>query len=143
VLRSADLIKPTKRPRSGNLEHDPAKILPKSKETKMRDSNAPLKQNHSMLGGTAGGWSGLVRRLDDPVQKVAKRYQITEGSYNAGAHHTSRVHSAIPQHRRRVWANMGKRQRGEVSRNADVEHPIAENFWDVIRVYCRRLLIGH
>jgi hypothetical protein len=83
------------------------------------------------------------RGLDDLIQQVAKRHKIVEGNYNAGTYDAVHNGGPVPQHRRRIWASMGERQRGEVSCYADVEHSIAKNFWHIVRVYCRRLLIGH
>jgi hypothetical protein len=73
------------------------------------------KQKHLVLSRTAGGWNGLIGRFNDGVQRVAECYQILEGNYNAGAHHALRIYGAIPKNRRRIWTNMRKRQRSEVS----------------------------
>jgi hypothetical protein len=58
-----------------------------------------IERKQLAFGGTAGGWSGLVGRLEDPIQQVAKCHQIVEGNYNAGAHYASNIHGSVPHNR--------------------------------------------
>jgi hypothetical protein len=44
-------------------------------------------QEQSVMSWTAGGWSGGIGGLNDPVQQIAQRRQVREGNYNAGAHY--------------------------------------------------------
>ena len=88
-----------------------------------------------MLGGTAGGWSGDVRFLNHPIQKVAKRQQIIDGQDNAGSHHGIWIDRAISQQGGRFGAHMRKRQCRQAADDANVEHSIADEFWNVVGIY--------
>jgi hypothetical protein len=98
-----------------------------------------------VTGGTAGGWSGSVGRLDNPVQQIPEGYQILEGSYNAGAHYGFRFDPSISEHYRWIWPYMGKGQRRKIAADGNIELSVANDFWSTIRVYYLRLLrlIGH
>jgi hypothetical protein len=99
-----------------------------------------------MFCGTAGGWSGDVRRLDDSVQQVVQGSQIPQGQYNASSHYSLGIDNTFRKHISSVGPNMSERQSGELSQNGNVELSIAMRFGNVVRVYYRRLiwlLIGH
>jgi hypothetical protein len=48
----------------------------------------------SMFRGSAGRWSGDIWGLNDLIQQVAKRHQVFESNYDAGAHYAPHVHGA-------------------------------------------------
>jgi hypothetical protein len=84
---------------------------------------------------TAGGWSGNIGSLDDSVQKIAERYQIRYGNYNACAYYGLGVNATLPENRDRVWPDMCKSQRCKSSCDRDVKGTIAESLRNVIRIF--------
>jgi hypothetical protein len=81
-----------------------------------------------------GGRCGNVRISRHRVQEVAQCFQIVDGRYNAGAHDSLGKNVPFKQGRR-LWTNMRKSQRHELSDDSDVKLPVAQNFWNVVRVY--------
>ena len=100
---------------------------------------------HLVTSGTAGGWSGSVGSLDNPVQQIPEGYQIREGSYNAGAHYGFRLNPSISKHYRWIRPYMRKSQSGKIIGNGNIELSVANNFWNAIRVSYLGLLrfVGH
>jgi hypothetical protein len=94
----------------------------------------------SMLGEPTGWWSGHVWLQNYVVQKIAKRHQIIDGKYNAGSYYRTWLDCTIYQQGGGFWAHMRKRQRRKASDDADVEHPIADDFWNAVGVCNERLL---
>src|SRR6516164_2099748 len=84
----------------------------------------------SVLSGTAGRWSGHVRLLNHLVQEIAKGNQIIDSKYNTGSHHGIWTNSAISKQSSWFRAHVRKRQRRKTSGDTDVEHPIADDFWN-------------
>jgi len=99
-----------------------------------------------MFCGTAGRWSGDIGRLDNSVQQVTERLQISQGQYNASSHYSLWIHGSGSKHMSSVGTDMSEGQGGELPQYKNVELPVAKRFGNAIRVYYRRLirlLIGH
>ena len=94
---------------------------------------------------TAGGWSGGVGGLDNPIQQIAERSQVFDGNYNAGAHYGHGFERPVSKQRRGIRAHMSKRKNGDIASDGYVELSVTEKFRDIIRVCYDRLLrlIGH
>jgi hypothetical protein len=97
-----------------------------------------------MASAAAGGRSGSIRSLRHRVQEVAQSFQIADGRYNAGAYDGLGGNFSSKQCRR-LWPDMRKSQRHELSDDPDVKLSVAQNFWDIVRIYYfwLRRAIGH
>jgi hypothetical protein len=104
----------------------------------------------SMPGWAAGSWSGSgcgggnADCLDDSVQEVSQRYQIRNGSHNAGSYYEFGVYcpgKQLPG----LWAHMRESDNCARSSKADVKHSFAQRFWNIVGINYFKLLrlIGH
>jgi hypothetical protein len=98
----------------------------------------------SMMSAAGGGHlsAGI---LNESVQHVSQRYQIIHGYYNAGAHYGFPIASSISEHDPSIGSYMRKSQGCEGAGNRNIDLPIAQSFWHVIRVGYGRLcrLVSH
>jgi hypothetical protein len=94
---------------------------------------------------TASGGSGSFGRLSQADQKVSKRVQIFDGSYNAGSHYSLNINASVPKQRRGIWTLVRKGQRREGAGDRDIETSNAKNLGHIVWVYCLNFLglIGH
>jgi hypothetical protein len=88
-----------------------------------------------MFCGTAGGWSGDVGRLDDSVQQITKRLQISQSQYNASSDYRLCIHHSGPKHIFSVGTDVSEGHGGELSQYRNVELSVAKRFWNVVRVH--------
>ena len=93
-----------------------------------------------MFCGTAGRWSGDVGRLDNSVQQIAERHQISPRQYNASSDYSLCINGSGSEHISGIRADVCESQRGELSQYRNIELPIAKCFGNVIRVCYRRLI---
>jgi hypothetical protein len=89
---------------------------------------------------TASGGGGGFRSSGSIDQNIAKCVQIRDGSYNAGSHYRLNVNATLSKQRGGIWALMPEGQRRHLTDDPDIEPSHAKGFWDIIRVYCLRLL---
>jgi hypothetical protein len=109
--------------------------------TQMKES-MPGWSSSSWSGGCGIGWNADC--LDDFAQKVSQRYQIRNGSHNAGSYYEFGVYcpgEQLPE----LWAHVRESDNCERSSKADVKHSFAQRFWNVVGVRYFKLVkfVGH
>ena len=93
-----------------------------------------------MSCGTAGGWSGSVRRLNDTGKQISESNKVTQSHNDAGANNFFYVYCPREQIGG-SWSGVGECQGGKVAMGMNIKTTIANNLLDVIRVNYRRILM--
>jgi hypothetical protein len=92
-----------------------------------------------MSCGTAGGWSGSVRRLND-TGKLSESNKVIQSHSNSGANNFFYVYCPIEQIGG-SWSGVAECQGGKVAMGMNIKTTIANNLLDVILVNYRRILM--
>lgn len=97
-----------------------------------------------MLGGSAGGWSGGLRRLDDAREQITQRYKIVQRHRDPRTDHFIIDDPAV----KKIGGGRSDLRQGEsgmITMWVEIEPPVTQSFWDTVRINYRRLFrfAGH
>jgi hypothetical protein len=98
-----------------------------------------MSSRYLVLSGSAGRWSGSVRRLDDSREQVSERGEIIQGHCDPSPHHFFIVDPAVEKVGG-FWSGMGESQGGKVAMWMNKKTSVAKDFRDAIGVHHRWLL---